>query len=277
MLKDKLGFVFTNFNNAHYTINAIESLQEESTSGRIQIVVVDNNSEKKDIEILKTFASNKLNVDIIYSKVNVGYFKGLNIGIRYIRDNHPEIECIVVGNNDLLFPPNFYNSIFESKEFFLKYPVISPDIITSDGVHQNPHVIEKISKTREFFYDIYHSNYWIAMMILKLAKITKKVTRRKDEDRYEVSGEIYQGYGACYILTPKFFYLFEELSSPSFLMYEEFFLSKQLLEKGYKIFYEPSISVTHLTHASTNKLPGKLKWEFSKQSHKEYRKHIKLF
>jgi GT2 family glycosyltransferase len=276
MLNDKLGFVFTNFNNADYTIKAIQSLQEDPNREKFYIVVVDNNSEENDTEILKSFAENNLNVEIIYSAVNVGYFKGLNIGIKYIKNNFADVQCLVVGNNDVLFPKNFYNSIFENKELILKYPVISPDIITSDGFHQNPHVIEKVSKIRELFYDLYHSNYTIAKLVIKLAKLTHKVTRRKDEDRYEVSGEIYQGYGACYILTPKFFDLFEELYSPTFLMYEEYFLSKQLSDKSYKVFYEPSIVVTHLMHASTDKLPGKLKWEFSKQSHMEYRKHVKI-
>lgn len=276
MLNEKLGFVFTNFNNADYTINAIKSLQNEINVDRVHIVIVDNNSEENDTTKLRSFAGITSNIEVIYSNQNVGYFKGLNIGIKYIRQNLPQINCMIVGNNDVLFPANFYKSIFDNKNLILKYPVISPDIVTSDGFHQNPHVVESISKVRELFYDLYHYNYTIARIIIKLAKITRKVTRRTDEDNYESSGEIYQGYGACYILTPKFFDLFEELYSPTFLMYEEYFLAKQLFEKGYKVFYEPSINITHLMHASTDKLPGKLKWKFSKESHMEYRKDIKI-
>ncbi|MCR4030919.1 MULTISPECIES: glycosyltransferase family 2 protein [Flavobacterium] len=276
MLNDKLGFVFTNFNNATYTINAIKSLQNKINEEKIHVVVVDNNSAEDDIIVLKSFCENTNNIEVIFSGQNVGYFKGLNIGIKHLRENYREINCMIVGNNDVLFPENFYKSIFDNTNLLLKYPVVSPDIITSDGFHQNPHVVEGISKIREVFYDLYHSNYNIARIIIKLAKVTHKITRRKDEDNYEKAGEIYQGYGACYILTPKFFDLFEELYSPTFLMYEEYFLSKQLLDKGYKVFYEPSISLTHLMHASTDKLPGKLKWKFSKQSHIEYRKDIKI-
>ncbi|WP_281633896.1 glycosyltransferase family 2 protein [Flavobacterium luteolum] len=276
MLNNKLGFVFTNFNNANYTINAVKSLQKESNEEQIQIVVVDNNSEKNDIETLKSFQKNNLSVEVIFSDQNVGYFKGLNIGIRHIRENYPQINCLIVGNNDVLFPENFYDSIFLNKDLILKYPVISPDIVTSDGFHQNPHVVERISKIRELFYDLYHSNYTIAKLIIRFAKVTHKFTRRKDEDNFEKAGEIYQGYGACYILTPRFFDLFEELYSPTFLMYEEYFLAKQLFEKGHKVFYEPSINITHLMHATTDKLPGKLKWKFSKESHIEYRKDIKI-
>jgi GT2 family glycosyltransferase len=67
------------------------------------------------------------------------------------------------------------------------------------------------------------------------------------------------------------------LWAPTFLMYEEFFLSKQLADKGYKIFYEPSIKVIHLTHATTNNLPSKTKWLIARDSHKIYRKYVKIF
>ena len=37
-----------------------------------------------------------------------------------------------------------------------EHAVLAPDITTLDGSHQNPHVINEISKTRELVYDIYY-------------------------------------------------------------------------------------------------------------------------
>jgi len=272
----RIGFVFTNFNNAKFTQDAINSIQAFN-NGLLRIVVVDNDSDHDDIVKLNLINDKYENVDIVFSKKNVGYFRGLNLGINYLRNNHPDINCMVVGNNDVLFPKNFYEAINKNKNILIKYPVISPNIITADGFHQNPHVIKKISKIRECVYDIYHFNYQLSKLIIKLANFTKPLSDRNDEEQHEVAQEIYSGYGACYILTPKFFQLFKELWAPTFLMYEEFFLSKQLSDKGCKIFYEPSISLTHLMHASTDKLPGRIKWKFSKESHEVYRKYIKIY
>ena len=86
------------------------------------------------------------NLTVIYSSENVGYFKGLNIGIKYLRANYSNIDWMVIGNNDVLFPELFYMSILDKKLLLKKYPVISPNIITADGFHQNPHVIKKTSK-----------------------------------------------------------------------------------------------------------------------------------
>ena len=271
----KIGFVFTNFNNADFTINAIKSLQENIEN--YMIIVVDNFSDTIDKEKLRSLEKEIKYVKIIFNDSNVGYFKGLNIGINYLRQYETQINCMVVGNNDVLFPNDFYQSIMQNVNLFSKYPVISPDIVTNDGFHQNPHVIEKISKIREFIYDLYHSSYFIAKLIIKLAKISKKYTSRGDEKQYQIAQEIFQGYGACYILTPLFFKNFKHLDSPTFLMYEEYFLTLQLQNKGFKVYYEPSISIKHIMHATTNKLPGKLKWKFSRDSHKLHRKTNKIF
>lgn len=270
-----LGFVFTNFNNAKISINAVESIRSNAKCNYF-IVIVDNASDKSDLNFLTSHLLPSNHIHIISSPENLGYFKGLNVGIKYLRENHKSVDLMIIGNNDLIFPEKFFTSLIDKADLFSKYPVISPDIITMDGFHQNPHVISSISKLREIIYDLYHSNYFIAQLIVSLAKYTRNFTRRGDEDQFKISQEIYQGYGACYILTPIFFNHFEELDSPTFLMYEEFFLAKQLNKKGFKVFYDASISLVHLMHASTDKLPGKVKWKFSRASHKEYRKHIKI-
>ena len=110
-----------------------------------------------------------------------------------------------------------------------------------------------------------------------ISRLTKSFSSRGDERQYKYAQEVYQGYGAMYILGPLFFENFEKLWAPTFLMYEEFFLSKQLSDKGFKIYYEPSIKLTHLMHASTDMLPSRQKWEFSRTSHNMYRKFVSTF
>ena len=272
----KLDFVFTNFNNSKYTKDAIESIQVFN-KGQIRIIVVDNNSETDDVQALKVLEQTHKNVNVIYNEKNVGYFKGLNIGLKYLRKNYNTFDFVVIGNNDLLFPLDFYDSILKKRILFDKYPIISPSITTLDGVNQNPHVIKEISKLREFVLDVYHTNYFLSKLILWTAKNTHFLTGRRDQEQHPVAQEIYRGYGACYILGNLFFKNFKNLWAPTFLLYEEYFLSKQLSDKNFKIFYEPSINVIHLMHATTKMLVGKVKWQFSREAHKEYRKHTKTF
>jgi len=270
-------FIVTNYNNTKYTESMIKSL-EKVKGLTFALVVVDNASTDEEIEKLDKLAVSESNsLVIIKSKKNVGYFEGLNIGIRYVRAELPLVDNYVIGNNDLEFPEAFADQLEVSKAVLDKYPVVSPNINMLDGTPQNPHVISAISKKREFIYDLYHSSYIMAGIILRVAKLTHRFTDRKDEQQHAVAQEIYQGYGACYILGANFFEYFSELVCPTFLMYEEFFLAKQLDEKGFKTYYEPKIQVMHHCHASTGTLPGKFRWQLSKNAHKEYRKYVKVW
>lgn len=266
-------FIATNYNNAFYSKQYYSSLKV-SIKSNFKLIIVDNNSNEADYNDLCTL-SDKTEVVLLRSEKNVGYFAGLNIGIRYAREHYSEIRYYVVGNNDLELPLDFEQKISLCKDIFDKYPVISPRIVTLDGEEQNPHVIQGINPIREFIYDLYYANYYLACAILKLAAISARITSRKDVSKYQESQEIAQGYGACYILTPKFFDFFDELWAPTFLMYEEYFLSKQLEEKNYKVYYESRINLIHHYHASTGKLPAKFKWSLAKKAHREYRKYVK--
>jgi GT2 family glycosyltransferase len=270
-------FIFTNYNNSSFSKDVVKSIRSLDLKKDIKIILVDNASNNKQREELDKIKKVYKNVHIIYNNPNVGYFRGLNIGISYARANWPRYQYFIIGNNDLIFPKSFLKRLLDKKHLFLKYPVVSPNIITIDGIYQNPHVIKRISKVREFFYSLYHFNYVLARIIVKLAQLTIRISDRKDEEAHKVSQEIYQGYGACYILGPLFFKHFNQLWAPSFLMYEEFFLSKQLLDKGLKIYYEPSIGLTHAAHASTGKLSNKQMWLYSRQSYKIYREYINIF
>ena len=273
----KIGFVFTNYNNSHYTREVIYSISINENFKDSYIVVVDNNSDAIDVSLLKKIEHDYPSVKIIFNNENSGYFKGLNIGIKYLRDQIPDLKHIVIGNNDLFFPLDFIDIIHSKVSLFEEYAVVSPDLITLDGVHQNPHVIKKISKIREIIYDIYYSNYYLSILIGYLANVTKKITDRDDEKQFKIAQTICQGYGACYIVGPLFFENFDLLWAPTFLMGEELFLSKQLEKIGMKVYYDPSIKVNHHDHATMSKLPSRKLWKISKDSHKIYRKYVKIF
>lgn len=275
MMKN-ICFVVTNFNNTDYTELLISSIEQSDAKGSV-VIVVDNASEIKHIEALRVLESKYSNLKVIYNNSNIGYFSGLNVGIKFAKEKYPFIKYMIIGNNDLLFSADFYASILKSEYRFETHPVVSPNITMLDGTPQNPHVISRISRAREFVYDLYHFNYYLAGLIIKIAKITHRFTDRDDEQQCDIAQEIYQGYGACYILGPKFFENYKELWSPTFLMYEEYFLSKQLEDKGFKVFYEPIIKVQHYCHASMGQIPGRKRWEFSRDAHHEYRKYVKFW
>jgi GT2 family glycosyltransferase len=270
------GYVCTNFNNSSFTKAAVETFCA-SQNHQYRVVVVDNASDVQEVQRLKALFDGCSFVEVIYGVDNVGYFRGLNLGLAYLRANHPEFSWIVVGNNDLEFPADFSDRLTGCQSRLQEFLVVSPDIVTKDGLHQNPHVIKEISKIRELFYDIYYLNYHLGMLVQKVATLLHFMTDRPDERQWQVPQLIYQGHGSCYVLTPRFFERFSELWAPTFMMSEEYFLSNQLSRVGQQVFYEPSLRVIHLCHGALSRLPSRKRWEMARDAHRVYRKYVQVF
>jgi len=264
----------TNYNNSQFTIDAIESLAL-SDLVNYRVIIVDNDSKLEQIDMLKNIKNEK--VSIIYSNENTGYFPGLNIGIESIKDELVGDFLVYIGNNDVIYPKNIAKECLNGYGKLKGYPVISPDIRTLDNTPQNPHVISRISKFRGYIYDFYHASYLGAVLVSKLASLSARWTKRADEDNYKNAQEIYQGYGAMYILTPSFFQHFQYLPEESKLMYEEYFLSLYLYRKGFKVYYSPLFSLIHCCKGATGALSSKVKWNYSRVAHKKYSRFLKEF
>jgi GT2 family glycosyltransferase len=271
-----LVYVCTNYNNSHFTIAAIRSLVK-NVGHSLRTYVVDNASRPAELELLLEFKRANPFVHIIANKENVGYFTGLNLGIAAARKDDPQANWMVVGNNDLEFPADFCDRVERQQADYCEYSVISPDVVTLDGKHQNPHVISRISLTREIIYDLYYSNYWLGRLIYRMTKIIPRLSQRGDEDHWQTARPIHQGHGSCYLLTPKFFSQFDSLWAPTFMMAEEVFLSLQLKKVGEQVFYSPEICVTHHWHGSLQDLPSRSRWNMARDAHREYRKYVKVF
>lgn len=274
----ELGYVCTNFNNSHFTVDAVRSLVASAGAVHaLHIVVVDNQSAPEHVETLRQLACAHTAVDLLLNEQNVGYFPGLNCGIRRMRERYPETQHLVIGNNDLLFPVDFCATVERNLALLDEHAVVSPDIVTLDGDHQNPHVIRTVSKTRELVYDVYYSNYLLAQAILWAARVSRFVTDRRDEQQHQTTRPIYQGHASCYLIGPKFFRHFQELWAPTFLMGEEYFLSKQLSDQGMQTWYDPAIKLTHCYHGSLRSVPSRKLWQLAREAHEVYRRYVKVF
>jgi GT2 family glycosyltransferase len=270
----RYSYVCTNYNNSRFTVDAVTSLMQ-TTPAPARIVVVDNASQPADRAELQRLADAVPQVELVLSNENSGYFPGLNKGIAHLRSDGDLDQWVVIGNNDLRFPAAFGEQLVAAAVARACDPVISPNVTTLDGVHQNPHVINGLSRARELMYDVYYSNYHLGQAVRWLAAATRGFTDRTDEDQHDIPRYIYQGHGSVYVLSPQFFALFGEFDAPTFMMGEEFFLSRQLAAKGHKVWYEPSLHVQHCCNGAIRSIPSRVMWERAREAHREYRRYIK--
>ncbi|MDX2207520.1 MAG: glycosyltransferase [Gemmatimonadales bacterium] len=276
----RLGFVCTNYNNSTVTRAAIASLRSGGNDSRVPVVVVDNRSHPDDVQALRSIAREYPGVELVLNDDNVGYFPGLNMGIAHLRTRFPDLLYVAVGNNDLIFPPDFADSVERHGDIFDVWAVVAPDLVTPEGVHQNPHVLAPIGPVRKLIWDAYFSSFATARLVKLGARLTRRFTARKEnavDSGYHTSpGPIEQGYGACYLLGPIFFRHFRRLCAPTFMMQEEFFLSEQLRRINQMVYYDPRFVVQHHGHATTDTLPSRRHWEISRDAHSVYKRYLAM-
>ena len=276
----KIGYVCTNYNNSGFTRAAIASLLGGTRPGDVRIVVVDNKSSDADVAGLRAIEREFAAVDMLLNPTNDGYFPGLNAGIARLRTAHPAIEHVVIGNNDLVFPDDFVETLERHRDVLDAWAVVAPDIVRADGFHQNPHVLHPIGAFRRLMWDVYYLSRSTAFAIKHAARLSKRVTAREEmhvsHALHYTAGPIEQGFGACYILGPMFFQHFTKLHAPTFLMHEEFFLTEQVRTIGQSVYFDPRFKVHHHDHATTDRLPSRRRWEMARDAHRVYKGYVAM-
>ncbi len=263
----KVAFICVNYNNSKVTIEYILNVIEIKQNFDVKIIIVDNASHETDILELEKFILDLNNNDVVLIKSieNLGYFKGLNLGINFI--DKIEYDYVVIGNNDLNFNVNFINELTNVKIDSSIF-VIAPNIIKPDGTHQNPHIPKKFTLIKKLYRRLYYSNYYISVALQLIMNLKAGLSKSYDREGNNRECLILMGYGACYILTQNFFNNFNCLDAPNFLMGEEGVLANQILSKNGKTLYKPYLIVYHLDHTSIGKLPTRKLYDFSKESYK---------
>ena len=165
----KIAFVAVNYNNCWITTNYVSNIKAIHGYEKhdVEIVIVDNASQENDYKSLNKQIEKEQDVRLVHSDKNLGYFGGLNFGIKIL--NYKDYDYIIAGNNDLFFSRDFFE-ILEKKKYGNKQTVIVPDLETISGVHQNPQFIDVPSAKRQLGYKVYYSCYLMAVIIDMLYK-----------------------------------------------------------------------------------------------------------
>lgn len=266
----KIAFVAVNYNNCWITTNYVSNIKAIHGYGKhdIEIVIVDNASQENDYKELKRQIEKETDVRLVHSEQNLGYFGGLNFGIKLL--NYKDYDYIIAGNNDLFYSRDFFETL-EKKKYGNKQTVIVPDLETISGVHQNPQFIDVPSAKRQLGYKVYYSCYLMAVVIDMLYK-KKREKRMAEKKKADNQGkEIFQCTGALMLFRPEFFEHCGLLDDSLFLWGEEVALAHQLVEAGDKMYYDPDLKVIHMENASVGKIASYNKFKLWKKSYMVYK------
>ncbi len=274
MILPKPNFLFITvvYNNFADTEEFCRSLglQDRTTQFDLQCVIVDNSTDLAESARVLSLTDEFDFVSILRPGENTGYFGGLNYALeRYDCSN---FSCVVVCNNDLEFSADFCKT-FISMKFTDDTFVVCPNVVTLDGVHQNPHVLRPFSRIARARLDLYFSHYYVAAFLKSVKQAIRCIMpHRLGNNKIMPSSFVHMGIGACYLLLPQFFARFSKLQYPFFLYGEEAFLSSQVHRGGGRLFYCSTLNLRHKESATLSKLPAKVSYEYARSGYRTYRR-----
>ncbi|GAG03548.1 unnamed protein product [marine sediment metagenome] len=111
-MSPKVSIIILNWNGSHYTIPCVESLLNSSYQN-FEIILVDNGSEKEDIQAIEKEFQGNGKVKIIKNKENMGFAEGNNMGVR---NSCPKSKYVVLVNNDTIAKKDWLKEIVEGME-----------------------------------------------------------------------------------------------------------------------------------------------------------------
>lgn len=229
----KISIIILNWNGAKISFDCIKSLIEKTDYLNYNIIFVDNGSSDNSIEIIKT---NFSNVDIIENKSNLGFPKGMNIGIRYARKEYnPDYYLLL--NNDLLF--------FDKK--WLKKLVLSFNNKNKKVGIANPVLLFPNKEIQRIGSKIKNDK---DLIINSVTSIPEKINPNFRKNKFR---EIDLFLGACFLIKSDLIDnigLLDERYSPYLI--EDLEYSYRAKRAGYKIITVTSSNVIHLFHETFN-------------------------
>ena len=215
-----LYIILVNYNFGQLILDAIQSIKEPDINHRI--IIYDNNSRDHSISLIKSLNDNK--IDLIESKENIGFSAGINRAFDFIKEKHGIPGFIYLMNPDSTIPERLLYHLMHSLEAF-NADVVSPKIIDSNG-------------------EAYFDGGFIDMRRLRVFNVSKPLNG-SNEIRYT---NLFQG--ASVMIKGDVFNEMGGLNEELFMYFDEVDFSIRLLEKDYKILYDPERQVSHYTSYS---------------------------
>lgn len=127
--------ILLNYNSYDDCLKCVGYLKKQKGVD-LEIIIVDNASKSDDAEAVRQLCQTN-GLTFIAADENRGYNAGNNIGLRYAADKG--YKYALIANPDMEFPDEEYiKRLAEELERHADVAVIGTDVVTPEGIHQNP-------------------------------------------------------------------------------------------------------------------------------------------
>ncbi len=247
------------------TVKTVDHIQKNIDTGSYLIVIVDNGSGDDSGERLNREYEKDERVVVLKTGKNLGFTRGNNYGISYIRNNC-DTPFIVVMNNDVLLIEKAL--VHKLRAYAGKYPFAAagPNVVDEYGISYNPVardlpsmklINERISGAEKLLkYDrlgLLKPQTAISYTLFRMKRFIKGESRRLYEK--DVCTDVVL-HGCFWILSEAYFKEYDGLKDKEYMYGEEETLQLCLKKRKLMSLYMPDVTVLHL-HAEASDMAFK--------------------
>jgi GT2 family glycosyltransferase len=218
--KPSVVVVTLNWNGLRDTIECLESLFKCDYPH--ETVVVDNGSSDGSVRVL--LSKYRDEIHLIANRANLGYSKGMNIGLSYAFEDRKADYCLVM-NNDTKADPKFITSLVEAAERYGDAGFVTGKVYYYD----NPEVFQTVGKK-------YHP------VTLNGGHIGRN---EKDEGQFDKEGQLAFCDDIFWLISKKVWDKVGGYDPEFFLQSEDFEWQIRAKKAGFKIYFTPEAKIWH--------------------------------
>lgn len=224
----KVSVIILNYNSSADCRKCVSFLKRQ-TGVDLELVLVDNCSRPEDLELLRQLAAEQ-DCTLIENRENCGYNAGNNIGLRYAVEKG--YKYALIANPDMEFPQlDYIERLVAKMEEGEKIAVVASDIVSMDGIHQNP--MCRDGNWRSSF-------GWITGFFRK-----KRADTYDFIDNYRDNHICSKVSGCCFLVRLDFVKSIGYFDENVFLYCEEAILSRQVEQYNMRMYYLADIQAVH--------------------------------
>jgi GT2 family glycosyltransferase len=230
---NKISIIIVTWNTVDITLRCIQTIKKHLNN--VEIIVVDNNSQDRTIEVL----SKEKDIILVKNNSNLGFSKANNIGLK-----HASNDLIIFMNSDIELIDDSIKKMVDYFNTNLNIGIIGPQFLNIDLTPQAS-VFPKqnaVNAFKEFY-------------------LKKKNSYLKYIPDSSTPLSVWAISGGCLLTRKSFFESIGGWNEKYFFYFEDMDLCREVHKKGMKVVFYPECKVIHRHGASGNKIaPQKDQW-----------------
>lgn len=229
--KKTVSVIIVTYFSEHEIRGCLDAVMEPSDR-TIELIVIDNVSKDKTVEILRTEYSNRPNVRLVFNTENTGFAKGNNQGA-----NLATGEYILILNPDTIAPAATIAKLADYLDAHPSVGVVGPRITDENGVVQESYG-DELTPWNELVGKTMYSKYAEKIPFVRTWK-----KRMLESDHVAEVGWI---GGACAMFRRELFMDVGGIDETFFLSHGDMpDLGKRINARGFKAVLYPHVSIVH--------------------------------